>query len=169
MTTAESSLPASAGMGRASAILAAGTVVSRVLGFVLTAVLAAAIGTFAAGDTFAIGNQLPNNIYALVAGGVLSAVLVPQIVRAAAHHDGGQQFINRVVTLGIVVFALVTVLLEACWYPIRPEPAAAASAAFSAIPESEMLSCDQIVVPGVPGHTPRDLLARTILIAVPSQ
>jgi putative peptidoglycan lipid II flippase len=36
-------------------------------------------------------------------------VLVPQIVRAAAHHDGGQQFINRVVTLGIVVFALVTV------------------------------------------------------------
>jgi putative peptidoglycan lipid II flippase len=109
VTTAESSLPASAGMGRASAILAAGTVVSRVLGFVRTAVLAAAIGTFAAGDTFAIGNQLPNNIYALVAGGVLSAVLVPQIVRAAAHHDGGQQFINRVVTLGIVVFALVTV------------------------------------------------------------
>lgn len=109
MTTAESSPAAPAGMGRASAILAAGTVVSRVLGFVRTAVLAAAIGTFAAGDTFAIGNQLPNNIYALVAGGVLSAVLVPQIVRAAAHHDGGQQFINRVVTLGIVVFALVTV------------------------------------------------------------
>jgi putative peptidoglycan lipid II flippase len=100
---------ASSGMGRASAILAAGTVVSRVLGFVRTIVLAAAIGTFAAGDTFAIGNQLPNNIYALVAGGVLSAVLVPQIVRAAAHHDGGQQFINRVVTLGIVVFAVVTV------------------------------------------------------------
>lgn len=108
MTTAEVTPAPAGGMGRASAILAAGTVVSRVLGFVRTAVLAAAIGTFAAGDTFAIGNQLPNNIYALVAGGVLSAVLVPQIVRAAAHHDGGQQFINRVVTLGIVVFALVT-------------------------------------------------------------
>ena len=107
MTTAEGSA-AVGGMGRASAILAAGTIVSRVLGFVRTIVLAAAIGTFAAGDTFAIGNQLPNNIYALVAGGVLSAVLVPQIVRAAADHDGGQQFINRVVTLGIMVFAVVT-------------------------------------------------------------
>jgi len=108
MTTAERSTPAPGGMGRASVILAAGTIVSRVLGFVRTVVLAAAIGTFAAGDTFAIGNQLPNNIYALVAGGVLSAILVPQIVRAAAHHDGGQQFINRVVTLGIMVFAVVT-------------------------------------------------------------
>ena len=106
MTNAEGAAVAG-GMGRASVILAAGTIVSRVLGFVRTVVLAAAIGTFAAGDTFAIGNQLPNNIYALVAGGVLSAVLVPQIVRAAAHHDGGQQFINRVVTLGIMVFAMV--------------------------------------------------------------
>ena len=108
MTTADRSAPAPGGMGRASAILAAGTIVSRMLGFLRTVVLAAAIGTFAAGDTFAIGNQLPNNIYALVAGGVLSAILVPQIVRAAAHHDGGQQFINRVVTLGIMVFAVVT-------------------------------------------------------------
>lgn len=98
-----------AGMGRASAILAAGTVVSRVLGFVRAVTLTSAIGIVAAGDAFAVGNQLPNNIYALIAGGVLSAVLVPQIVKAAAHRDGGQQFINRVVTLGIVVFAIVTI------------------------------------------------------------
>jgi putative peptidoglycan lipid II flippase len=106
------SLPATpepTGLGRASAILAAGTVVSRLLGFVRTLVLAATIGTVAAGDAFAAGNQLPNNIYALIAGGVLSAVLVPQIVRAAAHHDGGEQYINRVVTLGMVVFGVVTV------------------------------------------------------------
>jgi putative peptidoglycan lipid II flippase len=98
------------GMGRASAILAAGTVVSRVLGFVRAVTLTSTIGIAAAGDAFAVGNQLPNNIYALIAGGVLSAVLVPQIVKAAAHRDGGQQFINRVVTLGIVIFAIVTVV-----------------------------------------------------------
>ncbi|HAM27640.1 MAG TPA: murein biosynthesis integral membrane protein MurJ, partial [Microbacteriaceae bacterium] len=96
-------------MGRASAILAAGTVVSRVLGFVRAVVLTTAIGLVAAGDAFGIGNQLPNNIYALIAGGVLSAVLVPQIVRAASHADGGASFINRVVTLGIVLFAGVTI------------------------------------------------------------
>jgi putative peptidoglycan lipid II flippase len=100
----------SGGMGRASAILAAGTIVSRVLGFVRAVTLTSAIGLVAAGDAFAVGNQLPNNIYALIAGGVLSAVLVPQIVKAAAHRDGGQQFINRVVTLGIVIFAIVTII-----------------------------------------------------------
>ncbi|MES2169918.1 MAG: murein biosynthesis integral membrane protein MurJ [Actinomycetota bacterium] len=99
----------SGGMGRASAILAAGTIVSRVLGFVRAVTLTSAIGIVTAGDAFAVGNQLPNNIYALIAGGVLSAVLVPQIVKAAAHRDGGEQFINRVVTLGIVIFAIVTI------------------------------------------------------------
>ena len=98
-------------MGRASAILAAGTIVSRILGFVRAVVLATAIGALGtAGNAFGIGNQLPNNIYALIAGGVLSAVLVPQIVRAASHDDGGQRFINRIVTLGILIFAVVTVV-----------------------------------------------------------
>jgi putative peptidoglycan lipid II flippase len=53
---------------------------------------------------------LPNNIYAIVAGGVLSAVLVPQIVRAGLHDDGGARFINRLVTLGFVVFLAAAVI-----------------------------------------------------------
>ena len=110
MTSADDSPATSDGMGRASAILAAGTVVSRILGFVRAVILATAIGQVAAGDAFGVGNQLPNNIYALIAGGVLSAVLVPQIVRATSHDDGGERFINRVVTLGIVIFAVVTVI-----------------------------------------------------------
>ncbi|CAN5395803.1 murein biosynthesis integral membrane protein MurJ [soil metagenome] len=102
----------SGGLGRASAILAAGTVVSRILGFARGAVLAAAIGqtASASANAFGVANQLPNNIYALIAGGVLSAVLVPQIVKAGLHDDGGQRFINRIVTLGIVVFAAVTLI-----------------------------------------------------------
>ena len=95
-------------LGRASAALAAGTLVSRVLGFVSAAVLAWAIGPQNPGaNAFALANQLPNNIYAIVAAGVLSAVLVPQIVRAGLHADGGQLFVNRLVTLGIVVFLLL--------------------------------------------------------------
>ena len=110
VTEPSEGIPSSPGLGRASALLASGTIVSRVLGFVRAAVLTLAIGQLAAGDAFGIANQLPNNIYALVAGGVLSAVLVPQIVRAAMHDDGGERFINRVVTLGIVIFAVVTVI-----------------------------------------------------------
>ncbi len=104
------------GLGRASAMLASGTIVSRVLGFISAAVLANTLGTVgAAANTFTIANQLPNNIYAIIAGGLLSAILVPQIVRASSHEDGGEKFINRVVTLGLVVFlviALVATLLS---------------------------------------------------------
>ncbi|WP_423921017.1 murein biosynthesis integral membrane protein MurJ [Frigoribacterium sp. 2-23] len=107
-----SSTTSSGGIGRASALLASGTLVSRVLGFVKTAFLAYVIGQSfsSSADSFALANQLPNNIYALIAGGLLSAVLVPQIVKAAAHSDGGQTYINKVVTLGTLVFAVVTLI-----------------------------------------------------------
>jgi putative peptidoglycan lipid II flippase len=101
---------ASTGMGRASAVLAAGTIVSRVLGFVRTVVLVAAIGQAATGNAFSVANQLPNQIYALVAGGALSAILVPQIVKAARQPDGGQKYIDRILTLGMVIFGAVTVV-----------------------------------------------------------
>jgi putative peptidoglycan lipid II flippase len=109
---AESAAPS---IGRASAALAAGTLVSRVLGFASAAVLAWAIGPQNPGaNAFALANQLPNNIYAIVAAGVLSAVLVPQIVRAGLHADGGQDFVNRLVTLGVVVFLAATVVATLC-------------------------------------------------------
>ncbi|MCY7412014.1 MAG: murein biosynthesis integral membrane protein MurJ [Salinibacterium sp.] len=105
----------SRGIARASALFASGTIVSRVLGFISAVVLANAIGIVGAGaDAFTLANQLPNNIYALVAGGLLSAVIVPQIVRAGLHHDGGATFINRLVTLSLVVFVVLTVVATAC-------------------------------------------------------
>ena len=111
--------PAAAGIGRASAILASGTLVSRVLGFVSAAVLAYTLGTIGvAANTFRIANQLPNNIYAIIAGGLLSAILVPQIVRASKDPDGGEKFVNRVVTLGIVAFLGIAVIATVLASPL---------------------------------------------------
>ncbi|WP_286311338.1 hypothetical protein [Agromyces mangrovi Wang et al. 2018] len=61
---------ASGEIGRASIFLASGTVVSRLLGFVRSIVLAAAIGLVgsASADAFAVANQLPNTVYTIVAG-----------------------------------------------------------------------------------------------------
>lgn len=98
-------------LGRASLFLASGTVVSRILGFISAIILARTLGIVGSGaDTFALANQLPNNVYALIAGGVLSAVLVPHIVKAGLDLDGGQSFINKIVTLGFVIFLAVAVL-----------------------------------------------------------
>ena len=98
-----------ASLGRASMLLASGTVVSRILGFVRAAVLAAAIGAFSQGaNAFGIANQLPNNIYTIIASGILSAVLVPQIVRANGHADGGKAYINKIFTIALVVLLAAT-------------------------------------------------------------
>ncbi|WP_139195989.1 MULTISPECIES: DUF6049 family protein [unclassified Curtobacterium] len=103
-------------LGRASALLAAGTMVSRILGFAKTFVLAYAIGQNASpsANAFAVANQLPNNIYALIAGGLLSAVLIPQIVRSMRDSaDGGQSYVNKIVTLGGSAFIVITIAATA--------------------------------------------------------
>ncbi|GAA3591989.1 murein biosynthesis integral membrane protein MurJ [Agrococcus terreus] len=98
--------------GRASAIIASGTMVSRILGFVKAGMLAAAIGqSFSqSAAAFGLANQLPNNVYALVAGGVMSAVLVPQIVKASKAKDGGESYVSKILTLGGTVFLLLTIV-----------------------------------------------------------
>ena len=98
-------------VARSSVIMASGTIVSRILGFLRAVLLAAAIGvTTDAADAFGVANQLPNNVYAIIVGGVLNAVLVPQLVRARAMADGGKGYIDRFVTLAITVFFAVTLL-----------------------------------------------------------
>ncbi|WP_298229122.1 lipid II flippase MurJ [Gryllotalpicola sp.] len=105
-----------ASIGRSATLLASGTVVSRILGFAKSWLLVQAIGTIGFGaDAYATSTVVPNSIYALVSAGLLNAVLVPQIVRAAvADADGGRAYINKLVTLGITAFlalALIATLL----------------------------------------------------------
>lgn len=107
------------GLARASAVMASGTMVSRLLGFVKIAVLVYAIGATESisGDAFANGNILPNLLYTILLGGMLNAVLVPQIVKAAKNADGGAGYINKILTLVMSALTVVTVLtmLAAPW------------------------------------------------------
>src|SRR5690606_3676088 len=77
------------GVRRGAALMASGTAVSRLLGFLRLMVLGVAIGaTGQAADAFSVANKLPNVLFMLLAGGVLNAVLVPQVVRAYKRHAG---------------------------------------------------------------------------------
>lgn len=100
-------------VARASGIMLAGTMVSRLLGFVRAALLIALIGSIGANDAFQAANSLPNIIYNLLASSILSAVLVPQIVRALQRKNS-DEFINRLLTLfttGLLILTLVCVAL----------------------------------------------------------
>lgn len=95
-----------------SVVMAAGTAVSRLSGFVRNALLAAALGTQLHADVFTIANTVPNMLYILLAGGAFNAVLVPQLVRAMKNDaDGGAAYTNRIITLAALFLAGVTAVL----------------------------------------------------------
>ena len=95
-----------------SALMAAGTVVSRLSGFVRGSLLVAALGQQLHADVFTIANTVPNMLYILLAGGVFNAVLVPQLVRAMKNDaDGGDAYTNRIITLAALFLAGVTAVL----------------------------------------------------------
>lgn len=105
--------PATPGLARSGAVMAAGTLASRVLGMLKGSLLTATLGVGVTGGVFTVANTLPNNFYILLAGGVLNAILVPQIAKAASHDDGGEDFVNRLLTLALVLMAGATVLATA--------------------------------------------------------
>ena len=98
-------------LGRASALMASGTVTSRLLGLVRNALLVAAIGVNApAANAYDIANRLPNAFFAILAAGVLNAALVPQIVKAF-QRGGGKRTVDRILTVGGVISLGATLVL----------------------------------------------------------
>ena len=121
------------GLLQSSAVMAAGTMVSRLTGFVRSALIVSALGVGLLGDTFQVAYQLPTMIYILTVGGGLNSVFVPQLVRAMKEdEDGGEAFANRLLTLVMVALALLTaatiaaapLLIRLLSDPVASDPAA---------------------------------------------
>lgn len=100
-------------LARSSTIMFSGTLVSRMLGFIRNALLVAVIGVAGANDAFTVANTLPNTVFNLLAGGVLNAILVPQIIRALRSKTGGEEYVNRLLTVTGAMILGLTVLSTA--------------------------------------------------------
>ena len=90
--------------------MAVGTLLSRITGLVRNLLLVAILGTAVLGDTYNVGNTMPNIIYNLIVGGALTAVFVPQIVRQSRAADGGSAYISRLFTFVSSILLILTVL-----------------------------------------------------------
>ena len=97
----------------ATAVMASGTMVSRILGLVRTALLAFVLGNGTLQvEAFNVANTVPTSLYLLLAGGTLNNVLVPQIVRAVTHdEDGGKAFMDRIITGFLIILGVLTVVV----------------------------------------------------------
>ncbi|WP_030615274.1 murein biosynthesis integral membrane protein MurJ [Streptomyces sclerotialus] len=96
---------------KSSAVMAAGTMVSRLTGFVRNALIASALGAAVLGDSWQVAYTLPTMIFILTIGGGLNSVFVPQLVRAMKEdEDGGEAYANRLLTLVMVILGALTVV-----------------------------------------------------------
>jgi putative peptidoglycan lipid II flippase len=105
---------ASRGILRAAGTMAVATLVSRITGLLRTMVLAAALGVGLVNDAYNTANTLPNIVYELLLGGVLTSVVVPLLVHAQERdRDGGAGYAQRlstIATAGLLAVTLVAVL-----------------------------------------------------------
>jgi len=93
---------------RASGIMALGTILSRITGFIRGILIVSVLGTALLADTYNVANTMPNILYNLLVGGALTAIFIPQLVRSFDHEDGGDGFASRLVTtISLILLILV--------------------------------------------------------------
>jgi putative peptidoglycan lipid II flippase len=86
-------------------VLAAGTFLSRLSGFARVSVAAFVLGLYGLGNAYNIANSIPNIIYDLLLGGILSATLIPVFVEEFRRDDieGRDRAVSAILTLAAAV------------------------------------------------------------------
>jgi len=100
---------------RSSAVVAVGTALSRVTGFVRIAAIAYALGATTLAGTYSYANEAPNIVYELLLGGVLTATLVPLFVKHFETRDDDAA--SAIFTVAMLALAAITLagVIAAPW------------------------------------------------------
>ena len=103
-----------------SRTMAIASMVSRATGFIRNAAIAATVGAglHSVGDAYGIANTLPNMVYELLLGGVLTSVVIPVLVKAQQDDaDRGEAYTQRLLSIAAATLAAGTLLavLAAPW------------------------------------------------------
>ncbi|MCA0154599.1 murein biosynthesis integral membrane protein MurJ [Tsukamurella sp. M9C] len=95
---------------RSTGSVAVATLTSRITGFLRTVLLAAILGP-AVASAFSIANAMPQQVSELVLGQVLTALVIPVLVRAEMEDkDRGQAFFERLFTLSLTILGVALVV-----------------------------------------------------------
>jgi putative peptidoglycan lipid II flippase len=122
-------------------IMATGTTLSRLSGFARILAVAWVLGQSTLADAYNQANTVPNTIYELLLGGVLSATLLPVFMQSLARYDRAEgddavpavvTFLTMVLAVGTVVFWLAAPLIIHFYFLHKaPGPATSAERALA--------------------------------------
>jgi putative peptidoglycan lipid II flippase len=104
--------------GRNTQVLIVGTLLSRVTGFGRIVALAYALGFTFLADAYTLANTVPNILYDLVLGGVLSATLIPVFVDRLSTSDEDEAWTAISAVASAVIAALL--VLTAVFFLAAP-------------------------------------------------
>jgi putative peptidoglycan lipid II flippase len=122
------------GLVRSTAAMAVGTALSRITGFLRVAAMAFAIGVAESrlADAYSVANNIPNIVYELILGGILTSVFVPVFVQQLASRSRSEAWrsaqavltVTFLVLLGVMVIGILTAPWVVRVYTIRVPPEA---------------------------------------------
>ncbi|MDR3037147.1 MAG: murein biosynthesis integral membrane protein MurJ [Coriobacteriales bacterium] len=108
-TAAATSQPS---VARSTATMSAATLLSRVTGFVRTWAMAFALGNTVLTSAYSIANNLPNQLYELVAGGVLTTAFLPIYLAQLEKRgkDGAASYASNLLSIGAIILGVVVIV-----------------------------------------------------------
>ena len=104
----------------AAALLAAITALARVAGFARTTAFGRNVGSGCVGSVYQTANFIPNIVFDIVAGGMLSALVVPILAPAlaAGERERADQMMSALLNWALVVLVPITVIVAVAAGPI---------------------------------------------------
>jgi len=144
----ETSLPTdkTAGMARAASLIAAGNVISRILGLVRETVIANLFGATGLVSAFRVAQIIPTMLYDLLVGGMVSSALVPVFSEQAERDRTALWHLaSLVLSLAVVVLGVVILVIEV----VAPQVAVLLAGGFDAELLSVITRLLRITTPAV--------------------
>lgn len=103
---------ATSAVGSSAALISVCTLISRVLGFVRTWVMAFALGSTLLSSSYQVANNLPSQLYELVIGGMIVTAFLPVYlsVKKKLGREGGNEYASNLLTIVVVLLGIVSAL-----------------------------------------------------------
>lgn len=99
-------------VGRSAAMMSVLVIISRLTGFLRTWGQAAALGVTVTASCYTVANNLPNQLYELVMGGMLATAFLPVYlsVKERSGREGANRYTSNLLSIVMLILGAVTLL-----------------------------------------------------------